>query len=427
MKAAIVITRSNEYRLYAPVIEAALARGWNVECWHDYNQVQSGVKGYQFPSIESVPSFRNGAPVIRTFQGPEEIGSWLRNLRADVVIAARTAALTNPLPAPRPLLVCQQYFIDSLCWDGPDSLLGWDLLALYSQWWLRWATEYFVLKGLIAERECDAYFRKAETQATYVGLPEIDEGPLIDPDEVRHRWGIPPRQPVVVLFPFPQGVGRQAFWPQNICAEPSRVKQVASVVAHRRFEYWPHVWHGWNDPNVVKALRRFCDRNGAYLLVKSRRKTRVPAYTKALADRCVYDESFYPATVLEALRIASLSVSYYSNSVFESVALGVPHLCVTFTAEDYNGANANYFSRFYTPEEGSAFQFRGVSTAWSIPEALHHLPTKVLGDFAMDSESRVRYIHKFLTHDDRDGGVRTVDAIEQALNRAGRKTEGASA
>ena len=210
--------------------------------------------------------------------------------------------------------------------------------------------------------------------------------------------------------------------------EPSRLKQVANIVRRTglRFAYWPHAWHGWNDLNVVKAIRRFCDRNGAYLLVKSRRKTPVPAYTQALADRCVYDDSFYPATVLEALSVASLSVSYYSNSVFESVSLGVPHLCMTYSSEDYNGGYSSYFSRFYTPAEGSAFQFRGVATAWSIPEALSQLPNKTLDDFAMDTEARARYIHKFLTHDAGNGGVRTAEAIERALNRAGAKAEGAS-
>jgi hypothetical protein len=205
------------------------------------------------------------------------------------------------------------------------------------------------------------------------------------------------------------------------------LRQAAHVLARRRFGYWPHVWHGWNDLNVVRALRRFCDRNGAYLLVKSRRKTPVPEYTEALADRCLYDERYYPATVLEALSIASLSVSYYSNSVFESVSMGVPHLCVTFTAEDYNGADAPYFSRFYSPVEGSPFQFRGASTAWSIPETLERLPAKTLADFAIDPASRACYVDKFLTHDAGDGGVRIIDAIERAARRAGRHAEGAPA
>ena len=424
MKLAILIFRSPEYRLYAPTIEAALARGWDVECWHDYSQPQTGLKEYQFPSVDSVPVFRHGQPVVRRYRGKSELRVWLAEMRADAVVTGRIDDFELPLPSPRPLCVCHQYFIDSLCLFGAQSLLIWDVLALYSRWWLDWVAEYFEAEGLVSDRR--TYLAEAAERAAFVGLPELDTARLIDPDEVRRRWGIPAGQPVVVLFPFPQGVGKAAFWPKAICGEPSRLKQIAHVVARRRFEYWPHVWHGWNDANVVNSLRRFCDRNGAYLLVKSRHKTPVPAYLEALADRCVYDDSFYPATVLEALSIASLSVSYYSNSVFESVALGVPHLCVTFTSEDYNGAPSSYFSRFYTPAEGGAFQFRGVTTAWSIPETLRRLPHKTLDDFVMDQEARARYIHRFLTHDEGDGGVRTVDAIEHALRRAEAKAERAS-
>ena len=422
MKVAVLITRTPEYRHYAPIIEAALARGWEVECWHDHSQLQTGVKGYQFPSLESVPPFRAGQPVVRGYQGRAELRTWLTEMRVDAVLTATPDAAGQPFPSPRPLWICKQYFVDSLCWSGPDSLLACDVLAVYSRWWLEWAAGHFEAEGAIADR--DTYLRSLSSRAAYVGLPDMDAATLVDRDEVRRRWGIGANQPVVTLFPFPQGMGRSTFWPRRICAEPNRLKQLVHIVAERRFEYLPHVWHGWNDRSLVTALRRFCDRSGAYLLVKSRRKTPVPAYVETLADRCVYDDSFYPSTILEALSIASLSVSYYSNAVFESAWLGVPHLCVTYTAEDYNGAASNFFSRFYTPDEGSAFQFRGVSTAWSLAETLDRLPAKTLGDFTIDPDARERYVRKFLTHDEGDGGVRTIDAIERAAGRSGRRAEG---
>ena len=417
MRIAFLIRRNPEYRLYAPVIEAALTRGWEVECWHDYSQFQTGLKGYQFPSIDSVPVFRNGRPSVRNYKERSELRSWLGKMRADAVIGGVTAeaAVDLPLPTPRPFWVGQQYSLDTFASYGPDSLLTCDLLILYSRWWLEWAGKYFQSEGVIADG--DAYVRETEPRAAFVGLPEMDTTRLIDPAEVRRRWGIPPHQPVVVLFLFPQGVGQDSFWPKQICAEPSRLRQLVNIVRRGRFEYCPHVWHGWNDLNIVRAIRRFCDRNGAYLLVKSRRKTPVPVYTHKFADKCVYDDSFYPATVLEALSIASLSVGYYSTSVFESVSLGVPHLSLTYSAKDYNGSDLSYFPQFYTPEEGGAFQFGGVTTAWSIPEALSRLPTSTLADFSMDREARDQYVHKFLTHDAGDGGIRVIDAIERAIGR----------
>ena len=71
-----------------------------------------------------------------------------------------------------------------------------------------------------------------------------------------------------------------------------------------------------------------------------------------------------------------------------------------------------------TPDEGGPFQFRGVTTAWDIPETLATLPAKRLADFAIDPAARRRYLEKFLTHDDGDGGARTIDAIERSARQA---------
>lgn len=409
------------YRMYGPIIDAALGRGWEVECWHDYSQTQTGAKAYQFPTAESVPAFAHGAPAVRGYQGPSELVARLANEDVDAVVwTGVSLAGGQPLPAKRPLLVGHQYLLDTFCGPGPENLLSCDVIAFYSQWWMEWAADYFARERLVADRH--AYIQEAASRAAFVGMAELDAFSMTDPVEVRRRWGIPADQPVVALFPFPQGTGRATFWPRKICAEPSRLKQAAHVLAQRRFEYLPHVWHGWNDRNIVRAIRRFCDRNGAFLLVKSRQKTPVPAYTEALADRCVYDEGYYPATVLEALSVADLAISYYSNTVFEAVFARVPHLCLTFEAKDYIGEDSDYYSRFYTPEEGSAFQFAGVSTAWSIADTLSQLPEKTLADFRMDDDARTRYLRTFLTHETGGGSVLTIEAIERALGRSGLAT-----
>jgi hypothetical protein len=104
---------------------------------------------------------------------------------------------------------------------------------------------------------------------------------------------------------------------------------------------------------------------------------------------------------------------------FLSVALGVPHLCLTYGSEDYNGSELTYFRQFYTPEEGSAFQFRGVSTAWRLPEVIDRLPARRLEDFAIDRSARDAYVRTFLTHDAGDGGLRAVAAVERAMAARG--------
>lgn len=72
MKGAFIIERSSYYRVLAPIIDEALRRGWHVECWHDYSQPRSGTKGYQFPAVESAPTFLNGRPVFKPYVGVME-------------------------------------------------------------------------------------------------------------------------------------------------------------------------------------------------------------------------------------------------------------------------------------------------------------------------------------------------------------------
>jgi hypothetical protein len=420
MKAAFMIERLPTYSLFSPIIDAMLGRGWDVECWHDYGQAEGGLKGYQHPSMDVAPRFRNGQAVLRTYRGRAELAAMMEaSGSVDAVVSTQTARPSEAMSSAGsgPLWIGLQHVVDSFLNHTPDQVLTCDVIAMYSQWWSTWVGEYYEAAGLVEDGA--AYSRQLAARAAFVGLPEIDAARMIDPEEVRRRWGISAHQPVVVLFPFPQGVGQAGFWPQKIYAEPSRLKQAVNVVARRRFEYTRDVWHGWNDRRVVQAIRRFCDRNGACLIVKSRRKTPIPAYLEAVADRCLYDEALYPPTILEALSIASLSFSHYSGSVLESVGLGVPHICVPFDVEDYAGAEQarrRHLSRLLNTEEGGQFQFRGVSTAMSAPEVLDDLPGRTLDDFAMDRGARDRYIERFLSHDVRDGGSRTVDAIDRAVS-----------
>jgi hypothetical protein len=191
------------------------------------------------------------------------------------------------------------------------------------------------------------------------------------------------------------------------------------MAVHGRFEYWPQVRSGWSDLEVVKAIRRFCDRQGAFLLVKSREKTPIPEYTKAMADRCVYDETYYPATILQALAISDLCVSYYSATVTEAVPLGVPHLCLTMDAHDYCGDDSHalgYFDRFFNPREEGIFEFAGATRCVEIADAIDLLNSASLDHFRMDPGARQRYVRKFLAHDDFDASSRVLDRLEQAIS-----------
>ena len=368
--------------------------------------------------MDAAPRFRHGTPVLRAYRDDAELTRWLEDRSVDVVVSIRSAKLAHKTVGAdhRPIFVELQHVIDTFVGQSPDDLLSCDLIATCSPWWLRWAFDYYQAEGLTASADQEA---SLTARVEPVGMPQLDAAGLIDPDEVRRRWNLPRDKPVVVFFPFPQGVGHAGFWSRKIFGEHRRWRQLASVMVERRFEYLPHVWRGWNDRGVVEAVRRFCDANGAHLLVKSRLKTPIPEYLAEAADQCLYDEQVYPPTILEALSVASLSISYYSVSVLESVALGVPHVCVPFQAEDYfaDGRTAGRpsFTRFFEAREGGAFQFRGVTTVMDVASLMARLPGMQLSEFSMNHEAGQRYIAQFLTHNDGKASGRLVDAIERRV------------
>ena len=422
MRIAFIVHRLPDYRLFGPAIERALEVGWDVECWHDYSQPRTGLKAYRFPATAGCPSFHAGMPRVRSYAGAGELSQWIERGETNVVVSAGTPAsdTAGPSLAQEVFWTCvQEGTLDTFLNHPIHTLDRCNLLALHSPWWMQWAAVHYATTGQGADHaELDARLR---ARSAFVGTTDADVARLVDPAEVRRRWGIPSGQPVVVLLPFPSGVGKATFWPRNLFAEPSRLRRVLNVARRRQFKYWRAAWSGPTDRAVVAAVREFCDRNGAFLIVKSREKTPIPGYTAAAADKSIYDESYYPSTIIEALSIASLCINYYSSSVQEAAALGVPNLCVTFAAEDYVGDEPgilDYFRRFFTPREGSMFQFAGVSVAVSIDAVIADLPSRRLDAFRVDPAARSEYVRTFLGWDDGRSGERLIDAIGSRVSGA---------
>ena len=295
------------------------------------------------------------------------------------------------------------------------KLKGCDLLALHSRWWLDWGVSHY--EGVERVSDVSTLRANLESRSRYVGFPEAEAVRLVDRKALRRRWGVPSDQPVVVLLPFPQGTGRSTFWPRKIFGEPSRTRRVINVVKHGQFNHFRAAWGDANDVNVVSAVRNFCDRNGAFLLVKSREKTPIPQYLRAVSDKCIYDESYYPPTIIEALSIANLCIGYYSLGILEAAALGVPNLSIVYSAEEYLGDHATewdsvYFNQLFNRRTGNLFQFDGVSSTANAAEAVALFQSRTLDDFKIDATAHDAYLSKFLGEDNDRAPIRTVNAVE---------------
>ncbi len=415
MKLAFLVVRKSYYMVYGALIDEALRRGWDVECWHDMAQARHGRKGYQFPDLDAVPSFRFGQPIVKTFIGPQALVQGLAAAGVSMVVSLQPSTFYLGKVA-KPSNLCWiglQHFLDLFINGGLRGALSRDLLTVYTPWWVDWAHQYFVNQGYLQPGTSEEQVFRLRCRL--VGFPVAEQREMIDPEQVRHRWRLPADRPVVLYLPFPGASNGESFWAGRIFLQPSRSLQMIHLLAQRQWRYWPAVRHGWNEAHMIRAVRTFCDRNGALLVVKSRQKTPIPPYVRAVADRCLYDEGYYPSTIMEAMSIASLCINYYSAAVAEASVWRVPNLCLRFSGNDYFGwdpVRQRGFESFFHAKVGGFFEYPGVSQTLAIPEAISRLPRAHLDEFVTDPQAHQAYCARFFGPADQQPSARFMDLCD---------------
>jgi hypothetical protein len=254
-------------------------------------------------------------------------------------------------------------------------------------------------------------------KAVVVGAPELDVVHRIDPDEVRRRLSLPAGRPIVLYLPFPLHSNVQTPWLRHAYAPATRIEQAARVLLSGRRQYWSYVVNGWNDRRLVQALRRFCDRNGAALVMKARRKDALPGYAERLADHAFYDLSHYPPTILELLSVAALCVHFYSTAALEAAYCGVPSLCLAPREEELGPASFG-FGFLHHGEPGGLYNAPGVAYWRPLAAAFAGLEAWTLAEFPLEREARRRYVERFLGWDDGRSATRLLDLTARAVEAA---------
>lgn len=415
MRLGVVIERNNYYRVLAPVVEAALAKGWEVVCWHDYAQPRHGIKGYEFPEVEAAPRFRHGTPVVQTYEGRAGLPDALARAGIDAVVSI--VLPSDPVGAERGTRraaswIGLQYAAElSNCLMPPGIFLA-SLVGLYSGWWLEFGLRYLRELGITVAG--DDTEREIRQKSVVVGFPELDQFRDLDPAEIRRHWQIPAGKPVVAFLPYPFQSNAKTPWSRWVFAgRPRGWRRLRLRLAgEQRLE--SQLLRGWDDLAMTRAVRRFCEANDAYLLVKARAKDPVPAYLRRVADRVVYDDGHYPATILRVLGVADLCVHFYSATVLEAAGCGVPGLSICPELPDM-GISLAWQPWVFSREEGSAFQFRGVAETMAVGEAIETLPRKRLAEFALDRDAREAYVAKYLGFGDGRSSMRLLDAVRAVV------------
>lgn len=424
MKVAFLVERRNFYRLFGPIVDRTLERGWEAECWHDWGQPRTGPKGSEFP--DSAPAFRHGRPRVRTYEGPADFAALLASASPEAIVALRRP--TDAEKTGRTRWFGLQYTLDiAELLDGAGRT-SCDGIGLHSQYWAERAPDCLRIRADNRSRatggapdsiDAAAVGETLRRMGRIVGIPEMDQSHWIDPLEVRRRLGLDPARPVVLYCPFPFRTNPQTFWVRHVYGARALHGRLAVRLAGRP-EYLSHVARGLDDRSVVRAVRAFCDWNGAALVVKARAKDPAPPYLARCADRVLYDDHYYPATILELLKISALCLHFFSTVAYEAAYAGVPSICIAPDADDL-GFPPLWREWFLSLAPGASFNLRGAVYPVGLQELVGEFAGKRIADFPLDPVARAQYIDKFIGFDDGKSSDRVLDAVQSLAERGSQR------
>jgi len=399
MNIAFLIERNTYFRFLGVIIDEALRRGHNVFCLHDYSQPKAGSKGYQFPDMAQTPNFKNGKAVSIAYQNQNELKEKILQQGVKAVVSLEIPAvvlnLKEELKKEGVYWVCLQNSFD-IAFSG-SNMEKPDKFFIYTSVWIDWLFEYFKKTKKASKEKIEELKKIIGTKVKFVGFWGFDQSNVINKKEVRKKWGIPPEKKVFLLAPFPFNSSLKHFWARFVYGMDNKFLQLFLNLFNKinQNKFALQIKAKENDKQLIRSIREFCDKNNAFFLVKSRVKDPVRRYLKKQADKVLYDESFYPTTIMECLAVSDICLSFYSTVAMESACLGVPHICVAPQKEDWKDLQGPYFETIFE-KMSDFFNFPGVSWKMSIPQAIEKLKKASFLDFVLNKSQLEKYHQKFI-------------------------------
>jgi hypothetical protein len=247
------------------------------------------------------------------------------------------------------------------------------------------------------------------------GSTMLDQLAIVDRAAVRKRYGLAPDQPVVVFMSLKMAV--PDAWRHLVWGSSPRGWRALKAVASGRVRWLPEILRGNGYVSLVEAIREFCVRTGAALVVKSREKNADPRFLRQVADVFVYDEAVYPYTSIELMAIADLCIHFESGAVLEAAFAGVPSLSIAVSQEHLREYSS--FDEVYGGRASTLQNFPGVVWHDDPPTAIDRLRRATFEDFRLDPVAHRCYVEKFLGFSDTESSGRVLRTIERALSGSG--------
>jgi len=418
---AFIINKDNHYRHFAPIMHAAINRGWHVESWHDRTTYHSiSRRASNLPRIEAPPLLLRNNITCREFFKYEELNQLIYRNEADAVVSIEAPWQSlNALHDKKkhPLFVLYEpYCLDfSYRLSSFEAVRNVDIFAIRSEYWLEEGLR-FLCYGFDF-KDAGEIVNQLRKKSVCIGWPQLDQKSLIDSIQVKERLKIPKNQSVVTLLNWVDSshLGRE----QAVFASVNLKNKLLAMYRFKK-KFWQDLYllSRSNFISVAESVRSFCKKNNACLIVKSRQRDHIPPQVARLADKVLYDENYYPHTTMELMSISDLCIGSYSFAVTEAAAYGVPFL-IHYSADF---ANQNTYTEKHSiilklREKGNFFNYPGVVFNMDNESMISRLPSMKLGDFRRDSQAQAEFLSKFIGFADKANSDTFLDVLLKQLHK----------
>jgi hypothetical protein len=448
MKLVFLIGQRNEYRILSTIVIEALNRKHKVEIVHQLNGTKSDLVEYSpfFKKKSSNISFINisSEKDLITFIEKSELVDFFLSIHP---IAFQLTGLAQ-------LKVTDRWCIIQHGFDSFAEVWHWnkfDFSAKINQNYNRLFfahSSFFYEKGLHFLKKFESnnykanylFFESSRTTIIPVGSTMYSGEPkLINKKDIRIKYNIPSDKNIVIYLPFPfyplrakyskkgsyawqaafsglflnyENNGRTVFMKFKNLLMFLLKKIIYLTKVLMNFEAIIWLLRKWNEPRVIREVKKFCDTNNLILIAKTRKKF---PYVKQINESCFSifedDSQHCPSLLQELFSIADLVIGFQSTTVLESVLHNTRYLNIQSSDSILNNDAARLY--WHSSNEGDMYKSRGVVNSMKIPELIANFHKMTLNDLNIDSKQKREYMKKYLGDEGSNPSANLVNYLEE--------------
>lgn len=395
------IGRMNYLGHFGPLIDYFRKMGVPVTLLCNHLSKPKGLKAYLFPEIDRVKEAfpEDDVQAFRTLNDFKEI--------VHEKSMHRVFFLTFDDVGQKAKSMLENRTKFSYVQTGMDLLLSNHLpvpdeIFIFSDPWRNWWKDWLNHVGMIEKGYQKDVIQRIKQFTWVSGFPQADQYLNLSRETICRKYDLPIDRKTVLLLSFPWGVMYDP-WCHILYRPGNPLIKLFKLARYGAWGQIPKIPGAVDDLKITRAIRNFCNGNDATFVVKARLKNEVPDYIEDLADRIIFDDSYYPYTIMEVMYVSDLCIHFYSDAIKESVLCNTPSICLgPERGDDWEENAGRFYLDDFSMKSGSFYNYDGVVYNRSVERFFSEFPQSSFEDYPLHDKSKNEFIQKFLGHDDRN-------------------------